>query len=528
MRQDQLIFGALMGTLSTPVLPLVSRTTTTREAWTILASTYNNPSRSHILQLRQNLNNITKTTQTITDYMNTIKTSADHLALMGKPLDHEDIIDKVLKGLNSDIYQSFIMTVNARDTPITFEELTEKLLHHELNLASAQPAPAFPASVHAAAFRGRAPPSPALLPTPPGHAATTSRKPFLGKCQFCRAVGHVASDCFSFKRAYPMVVFPAYQRPRAPQAHVATVGTASTGWLLDSGATHHVTHDLSNLQTHAPYDGSEELIIGDGTTLPITHVGKFSISVNSRTFHFDNVLVVPSISRNILSISQFCQTNNTTIEFSPHNFCVKALQTGLPLLLGPTKDDVYDWRPPAVFATATMTLHHWHHRLGNPSSRVMQFIKNIASISVPSTHFQCNSCDVNKSHKLPFQLSTITSHYPLDIVYSDVWTSPLYSFDGFKYYIIFVDHFTKYMWLYPMKHKSDTSSIFPRFQALVEKYFSCQIRTLYSDNGGEFIKLALTLSQSGISHLTTPPHTPEHNDYSERRHRHLVETGLSL
>ena len=36
------------------------------------------------------------------------------------------------------------------------------------------------------------------------------------------------------------------------------------------------------------------------------------------------------------------------------------------------------------------------------------------------------------------------------------------------------------------------------------------------------------LSLHSISHLTTPPHTPEHNGYSERRHRHIVETGLAL
>ena len=55
-----------------------------------------------------------------------------------------------------------------------------------------------------------------------------------------------------------------------------------------------------------------------------------------------------------------------------------------------------------------------------------------------------------------------------------------------------------------------------------------KIKTLYSDNEGEYTSLAHFLSTNGISHLTTPPHTPEHNDFSERRHLHLVETGLAL
>ena len=52
--------------------------------------------------------------------------------------------------------------------------------------------------------------------------------------------------------------------------------------------------------------------------------------------------------------------------------------------------------------------------------------------------------------------------------------------------------------------------------------------TLYSNNGGEYQALDNFLSTNGISHLTTPPHTPEHNGLSERRHHHIVETSLSL
>jgi transposase InsO family protein len=114
-------------------------------------------------------------------------------------------------------------------------------------------------------------------------------------------------------------------------------------------------------------------------------------------------------------------------------------------------------------------------------------------------------------------------------VYSDVWgPAPFISVDGFLYYVIFIDHFSKYVWLYPLKLKSDVSRIFPIFKNLVENQFNCKIKTFYSDNGGEFVKLRFFFQQHGISHLTTPPHTPEHNGLSERKHRHLVETARCL
>ncbi|KAH1064434.1 hypothetical protein J1N35_029421 [Gossypium stocksii] len=84
----------------------------------ILANTYACPSHGHIKQLKDNSKNITKGSQCITDYIQDIKTKDDDLAALGKPLDHEDLIEKVLKGLD-DTYQSVIDAVNSRDAPIT-------------------------------------------------------------------------------------------------------------------------------------------------------------------------------------------------------------------------------------------------------------------------------------------------------------------------------------------------------------------------------------------------------------------------
>ena len=77
-------------------------------------------------------------------------------------------------------------------------------------------------------------------------------------------------------------------------------------------------------------------------------------------------------------------------------------------------------------------------------------------VDFPCIFTPCNSCQINKSHKLPFNISTLTSNAPLDLNFSHVWTSPILSYDNFKYYIIFVDSYTKYISLYPIKQKSDS------------------------------------------------------------------------
>lgn len=102
-----------------------------------------------------------------------------------------------------------------------------------------------------------------------------------------------------------------------------------------------------------------------------------------------------------------------------------------------------------------------------------------------------------------------------------LWNSPILSFDNFKYYLIFVDHFSRYTWLFPLKQKSHVKDTFVAFKNLGENRFQTKIGTLY-------VALRGYLSSQGISHLTSPPHTPEHNGLSERKHRHIVEMGMSL
>jgi hypothetical protein len=350
-------------------------------------------------------------------------------------------------------------------------------------------------------------------------------RPFLGRCQWCRTQGHTVLQCPTFQQVLPQTQQrPSSWMPRPPiswqpQAHPTMTSQApASDWLLDSGASHHVTSDLSNLSLHAPYTGTDDIMIGDGTGLPITHSGFKTLSTPSHTFTLDNILCAPDMKKNLISISKFCETNNVSIEFLSKLFLVKDLRTGATLLKGPTKDGVYVWpqschsnhrSPPLLaFSSIKTTPSAWHQRLGHPSLSIFRYLvsKFNLELSSPSeVSFNCNSCHCNKSHKLPFSVSTLSSSAPLEIIFSDVWTSPIVSVDCYKYYVIFVDHFTKYIWFYPLKRKSHVADVFVRFKSLVENFFHTKIVTFYSDNGGEFQALTPFLQKKW--HLT-PHFTP--------------------
>ena len=212
---------------------------------------------------------------------------------------------------------------------------------------------------------------------------------------------------------------PASNNPSAtpwqPRAHYASNTPNHTSWLIDGGASHHATTDLHNLSMHTPYNGSDDIMIGDGSGLSITHIGSFSLHTTHNTFKLNNVLCVPTMKKNLISISQFCTSNNVSIEFLPTAFLVKDIQTRTTLLKGNTKDGVYEWpiSPPLLaFSSRKTTLSEWHQRLGHPTFKILKQIvsKNKFDFSSSlSNNFPCNACLSNKSHKLSFSKSTIVS-----------------------------------------------------------------------------------------------------------------------
>ena len=97
-----------------------------------------------------------------------------------------------------------------------------------------------------------------------------------------------------------------------------------------------------------------------------------------------------------------------------------------------------------------------------------------------------------------------------------------------KYYVSFIDDFSKFTWIYLLKNKSEVFQKFHDFQNLVERQFDRKILAMQTDWGGEYEKLNSFFTQVGISHHVSCPYAHQQNGPAERKHRHIVEVGLSL
>ena len=104
------------------------------------------------------------------------------------------------------------------------------------------------------------------------------------------------------------------------------------------------------------------------------------------------------------------------------------------------------------------------------------------------------------------------------------------SLSGCLYYVIFIDDFTSFCWLYPISNKSNVYATFFKFKILVKKQFNYPTKQLQSDNVCEYCSTIFKqfLSDTGIFHRLSCPHTSQQNGLAKRKHRHIVEMGLTL
>ena len=137
IRQDQLLLNAILGSLSPTIMSFIAQAQTSKEAWTILANTYAKPSRGRIKQVKNQLKHITKGSMGVSEFLQTIKARADELATLGAPVDAEDLSDRILEGLGDD-YKELTRAVQARDNPISFDELMKisLTLKHPSNMSA--------------------------------------------------------------------------------------------------------------------------------------------------------------------------------------------------------------------------------------------------------------------------------------------------------------------------------------------------------------------------------------------------------
>jgi histone deacetylase 1/2 len=261
---------------------------------------------------------------------------------------------------------------------------------------------------------------------------------------------------------------------------------------------------------------SNNITVGSGQNIPIVGCGHASLPNSSHPLKLPNVLHAPKLIKNLIFVRKFT-IDNLSVEFDSFGFSVKDFQTGILLMRCNSFDDLYPIAtrpptttlPPSTFTVLSTQL--WHNRLGHPGATILRSLHrdNFLQCNKSRNNFFYNSCPLGKQTKFPFYSSLSHTFMPFDTVHSDLWTSPVLSSEGHRYYVLFLDDYTNFLWIFPIHTKSQVYSIFLQFRTHNETQFERKIKYFQCDNGKEYdnSQFHKFCEQNGMPFRFSCPHT---------------------
>ncbi|KAL0436226.1 UNVERIFIED_CONTAM: Retrovirus-related Pol polyprotein from transposon TNT 1-94 [Sesamum radiatum] len=178
----------------------------------------------------------------------------------------------------------------------------------------------------------------------------------------------------------------------------------------------------------------------------------------------------------------------------------------------------------------------WHRRLGHFNFQGLKILHQKKMMTdlpqIQAVEGACEACLQGKQHKRPFPSGTSwRAKAVLELIHTDV-CGPMRtpSHEQNRYFILFIDDYSRMTWVYFMREKSEVFKIFKKFKNLVEKQSGQRIKVLRSDRGKEYNNSEFDkfCEEEGIDHQTTVSYNPQQNGVSERKNRTIMEMARSM
>ncbi|KAL0344260.1 UNVERIFIED_CONTAM: Retrovirus-related Pol polyprotein from transposon TNT 1-94 [Sesamum angustifolium] len=178
----------------------------------------------------------------------------------------------------------------------------------------------------------------------------------------------------------------------------------------------------------------------------------------------------------------------------------------------------------------------WHRRLGHFNFQGLKILHQKKMMTdlpqIQAVEGACEACLQGKQHKKPFPSGTSwRAKAVLELIHTDV-CGPMRtpSHEQNRYFILFIDDYSRMTWVYFMREKSEVFKVFKKFKNLVEKQSGRSIKVLRSDRGKEYNNSEFDkfCEEEGIEHQTTVSYNPQQNGVSERKNRTVMEMARSM
>ncbi|GJV75705.1 retrotransposon protein, putative, ty1-copia subclass [Tanacetum coccineum] len=366
-------------------------------------------------------------------------------------------------------------------------------------------------------------------------------------CHQCGKIGH-------WRRNYPVYLAELMKKKKLSQ-EASTLGIFtielysfySKSWIYDTGCGTHIcitTQGLRGSKKLKP--GSLSLYVGDGHRAAVEAIGTYHLELLSGlVIVLNNRHYALSITRGVILVSRLF--NDGFINRFDENNVILVLKNNLVYFMAVPRDGIFEidmscsnTNDSSMYAItnkrAKINLDSsllWHCRLGHISKKRIEKLQHdglLNSIDIESLG-KCVSCLSGKMARKPYSHQVERAKDLLGLIHTDV-CGPfrIVSRQGASYFVTFTDDFSRYGYVYLLKHKHEVFETFKVFQKEVENQLGKTIKSLRSDRGGEYMSQEFLdhLKEHGIIAHRTPPYTPQNNGVSERRNRTLLDMVRSM
>lgn len=489
--------------------------------------------------------------QTIHEHVTHMSNLASRLTSMGMEVHGSFLVQFIINSLPPE-YGQFQVNYNTIKDKWNFQELKAMLIQEEARLKKQKNQVALIVGLNKAGSSFKKPSMKDKKKDKGIFKGPESKIRKVVKCFFCKKEGHIKKDCprrkawFDKKGTQHLFVCSELNLVEVPR----------NTWWLDSGASTHVSHIEQGFSTIQPLKGTESyLFMGNRMKARIVGIGTYRLIFDTGCFiDLENCLFVPECARNLISVSRL---DDLGFDFKIGHGVFSLYRKDYFYGNGTLVDSLYRFNLDKSFSESLFNVENqgikrsasneksallWHKRLGHISKeRMTRLIKKEL---LPPLDFSdldvCIECIKGKQTKHITKKPATRSSQLLELIHTDIcgpFEAP--SWSGEKYFITFIDDYSRYGYTYLLHDKAESVNVLKLFIDEVERQLEKKVKVVRSDRGGEFYgrftesgqcpgPFAKLLESKGICAQYTMPGTPQQNGVAERRNRTLMEMVRSM
>lgn len=518
-------------TLDSSIFVHIREAKTVQDLWNTLKDMYDDKGFTRKIGLLRNLISLRlDNCDSMQAYINQVIETSQKLRRTGFKIDDEWIGSLLLAGL-PEKFSPMIMAIEHSGISIKADAIKTKLLDMQIEGDTRKSGGAFVSKAGFKKPRG-------------GNVTTNVRKDIV--CYRCKKTGHFMNKC-------PEILSSKNSQqnnqkrfnPGGSNAFSAVFLSGefnNTDWYVDSGASIHLTAKDDWLMNVKKEPGLKEIMVANKTKIPVVCEGDIEINTiidtERHNIVINNVLYVPDLTTNLLSVSQLIKNGNKVI----FNEKGCEIYNGYGKLVAKANllDNVYrlvfEKPEQSLLAAVAVPGEVWHRRFGHLNYKALRLMNNgaVNGLDCKGKFNNTNACVIcceGKQTRLSFKHEGSRAKELLGIVHADLCgPMEVTSLGGSKYFLLFEDDFSRMTFVYFLKSKDEAFDSFKDFKSFVENQKGTKIKVLRTDNGGEFCSTVFQnfLVKNGIVHQKTNPYTPEQNGMLERMNRTIVEKARCL